>query len=314
MREKQNCNQIFSLVKKCSPLICKVQQQQDSWAAKMSTNKKIILKDKKRYLIFSPVSILLIISFIYSSCYATEYPYRDNYSFVNIIEPAELKTGYDSGEFIIVDVRSKTEFEAIQISGAVNLPYGNLKFTHNLLTLAGNNPDKKIAVYCNGIDCIKSYKAAEDALYLGMSNVYALDAGVAAWAKEYPSATLIQGKTLTDPEKLIHDDNIFQKICLDFETFKKNAAKKDTVIIDARDPIQRSKKLPGLDNPLQVPLDKLVKNIINKGNMKDKELYIFDQVGKQVRWLTYKLIDQGYTHFYFLEGGATSVLKEQQYR
>ena len=48
--------------------------------------------------------------------------------------------------------------------------------------------------------------------------------------------------------------------------------------------------------------------------MKDKQLVIFDQVGKQVLWLMYYLEDKGYKNYYFLKGGATSVLKEQKYR
>ena len=57
-----------------------------------------------------------------------------------------------------------------------------------------------------------------------------------------------------------------------------------------------------------------IKNIIDKGNMKDKSLFIFDQVGKQVNWLMYYLVDNGYSNFYFLDGGATAVLKSQDYR
>jgi len=48
--------------------------------------------------------------------------------------------------------------------------------------------------------------------------------------------------------------------------------------------------------------------------MKDKQLVIFDQVGKQVLWLMYYLEDKGYKNYYFLKGGATSVLKKQKYR
>lgn len=41
---------------------------------------------------------------------------------------------------------------------------------------------------------------------------------------------------------------------------------------------------------------------------------IFDQVGKQVRWLMYYLVNSGYTNYFFLDGGATAILKEQEYR
>jgi rhodanese-related sulfurtransferase len=254
-----------------------------------------------------------IIFLFTSTCYADKFPYREKYPEVEVIELTTLKSGYDKEEYILIDLRSKSEFDAIHIDGAINLPYGHLKFMDNLLTLAKNNPDKKIAVYDNGINCIKCYRAAEDALY-SMLTIYAFDAGIANWAKNYPSSTLLYGKMLSDSENMINSDKEFKKKCLDFETFKKEATTSDAVVIDARDPIQRTKKLPGLEKAIQVPLDKLVKNIIDKGNMKDKQLYIFDQVGGQVRWLMQNLTDQGYSDFFFLSGGATAVLKEQVYR
>ena len=72
--------------------------------------------------------------------------------------------------------------------------------------------------------------------------------------------------------------------------------------------------VPGFEKALPIPLNKLIKNIINKERKKDKQLLIFDQVGKQVRWVMYHLEDKGYKDYYFLSGGATEVLKEQKYR
>ena len=45
-----------------------------------------------------------------------------------------------------------------------------------------------------------------------------------------------------------------------------------------------------------------------------KSVLIFDQVGKQVRWLEYYLVANGYKQYAFLSGGATSVLQEQEYK
>lgn len=265
-----------------------------------------------RLLIFA--TCFGVILFLTSTCIAEDFPYREKYPEVTIIDLNELKSGYDSGNFIIIDVRSKTEFEAIHIKKAINLPYANAKFTDRLDEVARKNPIKKIAVYCNGIDCIKSYKAAEDAIYAMIPNVYAFDAGIAQWAQAYPSATLLQGDELkTHMEQLISEEN-FNRKNLDFDTFKKQAVSSNAVIIDARDPIQRKQKVPSLEKAMLIPVDKLVLNIISKGHMKDKQLYIFDQVGKQVKWVMYYLAEHGYTDFYFLEGGATAVLIEQDYR
>jgi rhodanese-related sulfurtransferase len=147
-----------------------------------------------------------------------------------------------------------------------------------------------------------------------MKDVYAFDAGIPAWASAYPADTLLIGKEITDPEKQLIPKSEFKKVTVDFETFKKKAAAANAAVIDARDPMQRTQKLPGFEKAMPIPLDKLIKNVVSQGRMKDKQLLIFDQVGKQVRWLMYYLEDNGYKDYYFLKGGATAVLKEQKYR
>ena len=246
--------------------------------------------------------------------YATELPYRKDYPDVQIVELEDLKVGYDNKTFMIVDVRSSLEYDVIRIKGAFHVKLSNANFISNLQALSAQYPDKKIAVYCNGGTCLKSYKAAGDALEAGMKNVYAFDAGVPAWANAYPSETLLIGKEVTNPKKQLIPKSELKKITLKFDEFRKKAAEPNAVVIDARDPLQRTKPLPGFERALPIPLDKLIKNVINRNNLKDKQLLIFDQVGKQVRWLMYYLVNADYTGYYFLEGGATAVLKEQEYR
>jgi rhodanese-related sulfurtransferase len=147
-----------------------------------------------------------------------------------------------------------------------------------------------------------------------VGDYYAFDAGIPAWANAYPADTLLVGKVITDPEKQLIPKSELKKVTVDFETFKKKAAEANAYVIDARDPIQRGEKLPGFEKAVNIPLDKLIKNIVNQERMKDKQLLIFDQVGKQVRWLMYYLEDKGYKDYYFLKGGATAVLKDQKYR
>ena len=65
---------------------------------------------------------------------------------------------------------------------------------------------------------------------------------------------------------------------------------------------------------IDLPFDKLISNIINRGALKDKTLLIFDQVGKQVRWLMYQLESAGYSDYFFLSKGADGVIGVQVYR
>lgn len=249
-----------------------------------------------------------------SICQATTFPYRDAFPEIKTIELEDLKAGIDSGEILVVDVRTPTEFNTIHVKDAINLPYSNATFSDRLLELATINFKDKIALYCNGLTCIKCYKAAEDAMNLGFFNVYAFDAGIKIWAQKFPELTVFKGKTMGSAEQIIAADSKFTEACLDFDSFIVKSTENDAVVIDARDPMQRRQPLPGVKKVLQVPLDKLVKNIISKGHYKDKKLFIFDQVGRQVNWLMFYLEENGYTNYHFLTGGATAVLKVQNYR
>jgi len=263
------------------------------------------------FKLFSLCSLLALVGGI---CLADDFPYRKDYPDVPVVELQELKTGYDDGTFLFVDVRSQIEFDAIHPKDAIHISLSSSDFGSSLKSLAEKNPGKNIAVYCNGITCLKSYHAAQKAKEEGMNNVYAFDAGIPAWASAFPAETLLVGKIITDPEKQLISDDAFHKVLLDFDAFKKLAEAPNAQVIDARDPMQRTQKLPGFENAMPIPLDKMIKNIIDQDRLKDKQLLIFDQVGKQVRWLMYYLDDKGYKDYYFLKGGATSVLKEQEYR
>lgn len=250
-----------------------------------------------------------------SFCHAGEFPYRQDYPEVPIVELADVRSGFEKGEIIFVDARTKMEFDTIHIRDAVHIDFSTQQFLSDLLELGRSNPSKKIIVYDNGITCLKCYIAVQDARDEEMENVYAYDGGIQAWAEAYPADTILMGEQIKDGKKEIIPYEQFLNISLDFETFKQKIADSPSAkVIDARDPIQRTKKLPGVDNVMQIPLDKLIRNVIDKGHLKNDRLFIFDQVGRQVRWLMYYLEKEGYKDYYFLKGGATAVLKEQQYR
>lgn len=256
--------------------------------------------------------VLCCLCFTISS-YAQDFPYRKKYPNTPTVEVAELKAGYDKGEFIIVDVRSSIEYGVIHPKNAIHIALSSPKFIQNLKKVADASPGKKLALYCNGVTCLKSYEGAKKALAEGIKGAYAFDGGIPAWANAYPGDTLLLGKQITDPEKQLIPKSTFKSYCIEFDEFKQLASK-GAVVIDARDGVQKSQKLPGLKGAKNIPFDKLIPNVITKGRMKDKQLLIFDQVGKQVRWLMYYMVENGYQDYKFLKGGATAVLKEQDYR
>ena len=259
------------------------------------------------------VSVVVLILSV-SVVFAVDFPYRKDFPNVSYISSQDLKAKYDKNEVTIIDVRSKIEYDVIHINKSLHIPMAHATFVDNVANLIKENPKKVIAFYCNGITCLKSYESAQKMMEAGHKNTFAYDAGVPEWSKLYPLETIVLGKVLTDPGKQLISDNEFKKRLINFETFKTKATEANAVVIDVRDHIQSSGKLPGLENAKTLPLDKFIPNFVAQKRDQDKTLLIFDQVGKQVEWLMYYLQDYGYKNYFFLDKGATKVLQKQEYK
>ncbi len=243
-----------------------------------------------------------------------KYPHRDQFPGVKTVESYDLKAGLDSGEYIVVDARSQLEFDVIHVDGAEHVAVSKKTFISKLKAVADQNPGKKIAFYCNGITCLKSYKATKKAMDAGLTEVYAYDAGIPEWANMYPAQTQLLGKAITNPETQLLSKAQFKERALAWSYFETAAAGDNVMVIDLRDKYQKTASLPGLESARNIPLDVFIPNFVSKKSNQDKTLLIFDQVGKQVKWLQYYLEEYGYENYMFLDGGATSVLKKQEYR
>jgi len=245
---------------------------------------------------------------------AVEYPYRKDFPQIPTIDSETLYKQHEVDKVVIVDVRSSIEYEVIHAEGALHIPLSSENFVKKIKELRKFYPDKKIAFYCNGITCLKSYKAAKKAIEAGIKGCYAYDGGIPMWASIYPEKTFLLGKELIDPDKQLIAKPAFKKKCLPFKKFKASVNSKKSIVIDVRDSMQRTQKLEGLKKVKKIPLEKFIPNFVEKKVHRDKSLLIFDQVGKQVRWLEYYLVANGYKNYRFLAGGATSVLQDQEYK
>ncbi len=260
------------------------------------------------------LSLFVVLMLSISSVGAQEFPYREKYPEIKPISTQDLHQKYNAGEIIIVDVRSDIEFQVIHPKKAVHISLGNMNFVQKVGDLIKQNLNKQIAFYCNGITCLKSYEATKKAQAAGFNNCFAYDAGIPAWAEAYPGLTLLIGKEVVNPQEQLIPKSEFKKICLSFDDFKNKADSSDAIVVDVRDNIQKNSGLPGLEAALNMPLDKFIANFVQRKINQDKTLLIFDQVGKQVRWLMYYLVQNDYKNFYFLNKGATEVLKTQEYK
>ena len=271
-----------------------------------------MLKFKRMMTVLTIAAAVLATSM--ASAEDNTFPYRGDFPGVNTIGVHDLYAGLDNGEFLVVDVRSKLEFEVIHVDHAHHIPISKGTFTAGVKKLAADNPGKKIAFYCNGTTCLKSYKAAKKAQEAGVQDVYAFDGGIPEWAQIWPQNTLLLDKPIDNPDTQLISKAHFKARSLPWADFQTQAAADNSLVIDVRDNIQKSGKLAEMITSRGIPLDVFIPNFVAKGEQKDKTLLIVDQVGKQVKWLQYYLEEYGYESYFFLEGGAAKVLKGQDYK
>jgi len=241
-----------------------------------------------------------------------DFPGRAIYKSVPVIELDELYKQKSS--VVIIDARSQYEFKTLRIKSAVSVPLvlSSKKFEKRMREVRDQHPGKKLVFYCNGHNCMKSYKAAQRSMtYLKMKDVYAFDAGIFDWASKYPMEAILLGDTLKDPSKLISKADL-KKHFLEAIVFIKQADKK-VEILDIRDRIERDgfyifsgfEKSISLNSKDSEALDSYFAAVKKSG----KPLYVYDMVGKQVRWFQYYIESKGIKEYYFMKGGANAFFK-----
>jgi rhodanese-related sulfurtransferase len=254
-------------------------------------------------LIFCIVAILHTAS-------ADEFPLRKDFPGLGTMATDELARSVEAGTAVVIDVRSDFEFETIHVLGAKHVPLARKTLLADLEGLRPKRDDRPLVFYCNGTTCAKSYRAAQMAKEAGFDNCFVYDAGVFTWTETHPQLAALMGKTPADPARLISKEALAARM-LSFEDFKARSQDPDAVIVDIRDPVQRKVRLD-IGQERNIPLDRF-NNLLERGDLKDKELLIYDAVGKQVHWLMYHLENSGYTRYAFLEGGVRKAIGDKKH-
>ena len=256
------------------------------------------------------LKILFILIYGFLTCEAAVaaegFPGREKYPDIPYIE---LGTLFDlKHTMVIVDARSRYEFETLRIKNAVNIPVANDSFKEDVKQLA-NTTTKTIVFYCNGHSCMKSYIAAKKAISVGVTKVRAFDAGIFDWTNAYPKEAVLLGQSPVNLKKLIAKKH-FKSRLLHPEKFSESILKLrgNSVIVDVRDKFQRAGVgfYPGLERWAALDDRKKLSRFINKAVKEKKTLFIYDEVGKQVRWLQYALEKAGVQNYYFMDKGASA--------
>ena len=82
--------------------------------------------------------------------------------------------------------------------------------------------------------------------------------------------------------------------------------------IDVRDKFQRAGVgfYPGIERWASLDEQKKLDRYIKKAIKQNRTLLIYDEVGKQVRWLQYALEKAGAKNYYFMSKGAKGYYKD----
>jgi rhodanese-related sulfurtransferase len=253
----------------------------------------------KKILVVLPV---LFLATIFGTARASDaaFPHRATFKHVPVMEAEALRKDLD--RVVVVDVRSRYEFETLHIKGALHIALSKEKLPAAAKELRAKSA-MPIVFYCNGHSCKKSYEAADLALNAGVTNVHAYDAGLDTWTKQYPDKSVLLGKSPMQPGDLISSAEFKKRLISvqDFET----RLEKGAVVLDVRDLRQRDVVLFPM-RELRAPLDdsKKIADAVAEAKKSKKPLLVYDKVGKQTRWFQYYLEQQGVKEYYFLDGGS----------
>lgn len=78
------------------------------------------------------------------------FPGRKKYPDIPYLSKQQLKAQF--ADVVIVDARSKLEYETLRINGAKNIPVASKRFLERVIKLRSTT-DKTIVFYCNGRTC-----------------------------------------------------------------------------------------------------------------------------------------------------------------
>jgi len=269
-----------------------------------------IMLSTKRVSFYFLVVIVYLLTWQVGFTDTVEFPGRDRYPDIPFIEIDNLNASFDS--VVIVDVRSSFEFDTLHIKNAKNISLDSPDFVDRMKLLRYES-DKPIVTYCYGKSCMMSYKAARKAKKNDISNIVVFDAGILEWTKKYSEKAVLLGQNPADPEKLISKTQLEEHMLNPIE-FSEKVHAGTGIVLDLRDAEQRddSRIFLGLERNIALSDVDALKKIIEESNTTNKPLYIYDHVGKRVRWLMYQLEANNANEYYFMKNGAKGYFKELQ--
>jgi len=200
------------------------------------------------------------------------------------IDAAGTKSLMENADALVVFPLSPIEFDNRHIEGSVNIVMDMLQYD------LPEDKERALVFYCLGIKCVASWRAAEKAVELGYTNVYAFREGIPGWEKAgYPLVTV---KPLPDVE-------VAKITTVELAAMLEND---DVVLVDIN--LKDDARKFHIDHAkrVHIPLDEL--NVSVSQLPREKKIVIICLKGKRAPTAVKYLIGQGYEDVVMVEGGV----------
>jgi rhodanese-related sulfurtransferase len=264
---------------------------------------KRLRRMKPRLAVYAVIVILVAAGLAVG---ADDFPLRKKYPQTQPITTKELAKARALGEAIVIDVRTKGEYDVMHIKGAMNISHIVSDEQQKAFQSAAEKPHQYMVFYCNGVTCSKSYKAADLAMtMLHLTGVRNYDAGILDWAETYPEETIFFGEPMTAAnakEKIIPESD-FKRVLVDTATFIDMARSGKYEVYDIRDKREKSEYPIDLPDKKEATIDDL-QQLLQEGKLPKSNVLLLDNVGRQVIWAQYYLNRFGVKDYFFLAGGV----------
>ena len=249
------------------------------------------------------VSLLMFVVIMPAFSANSDFPNRKLYPTLTYIELGDFEKTYK--DVIVVDVRSKYEYDTLHIKNALNFSRAKPDFVKNMEKLRSANKSKTIVLYCNGRTCEQSYKAGKKCWDHKIKNILVYDGGIFEFSTANPKLAVLVGKKMGTADRLISKSKLEEHF-IDYKMFVQILNTRNSLVLDVRDKLQRDgvALFIGKEKRASLGDGKKLAKYINEAKINNKTLLIYDNAGKQVRWLQYYLEDKGVASYYFMKGGA----------
>ncbi len=207
-----------------------------------------------------------------------------------IVSAPEVKKRMEEGQTLLIHALSHIEFRIQHIPGSINIP-ANLVAKSDLMP---RDKNKRLIVYCNGVKCPYSRRAAKIAVSMGYTNVKWFRGGIGEWRKfRYP---MVVDKELLKIKVRKLSPTKLKRLMTDEKAF----------ILDVRPKWWRDVKqvpvgmIQGTD--ITIPLLELGKRLTELP--RDRTLVLTDRIMRQSVHAAKFLVSKGFKIGGVLKGGA----------